>query len=111
MDELTDKKCVPCEDDDFPALTPEQAADFMPHVPGWDINEKSTEISRMYKFKNFAEALAFTNEIGKIAEEQGHHPDIFLGWGKVGVALTTHSIGGLSENDFIVAAKIDLIGK
>jgi 4a-hydroxytetrahydrobiopterin dehydratase len=109
MDELASKKCVPCEGDDFPALTKEQAADFMMHVPLWSINDESTAINRTFRFKNFKDALAFTNEVGAIAEEQGHHPDIALAWGKVGISLTTHSIKGLSENDFIVAAKIDLL--
>lgn len=109
MTDLAKKDCVPCEDEDFPPLTPEQAKDFMEHVPLWSINADSTEISRVYRFKNFKEALAFTNQIGELAEEQGHHPDIQLGWGKVGVTLTTHSIKGLSENDFVIAARIDLL--
>ncbi|MEK7602214.1 MAG: 4a-hydroxytetrahydrobiopterin dehydratase [Patescibacteria group bacterium] len=106
---LAQKKCVPCEDEDFPALTPPQAKDFMEHVPLWSLNEDSTELFRVFRFKDFKEALAYTNEIGEVAEEEGHHPDISLGWGKVEVRLTTHSIHGLSENDFIVAAKIDLL--
>lgn len=106
---LADKNCVPCEDDGFPPLTKEQAADFLVHVPLWSINDDSTEISRLYRFADFKEALAFTNKVGAVAEEQGHHPDIMLGWGKVGVRLSTHSIRGLSENDFVLAAKIDLI--
>ncbi len=110
-DDLTKKRCVPCENDGFPALTKEQVADFMPHVPLWSVNDDSTEIHRLFRFKDFKEALAFTNEIGRLAEEEGHHPDIMLGWGKVGVTLSTHSIKGLSENDFILAAKIDLLGQ
>jgi 4a-hydroxytetrahydrobiopterin dehydratase len=106
---FADKHCVPCEDDGFPPLTKEQAADFMLHVPLWSVNDESTEIHRVFRFKNFAEALAFTNKIGALAEEEGHHPDIQLSWGKVGVSLTTHSIKGLSENDFVLAAKIDLL--
>lgn len=109
MTSLADKKCVPCEDDGFPALTKEQAADFMPHVPLWSIDDDSTHIHRVFRFKNFKEALEFTNKVGAIAEEEGHHPDIQLGWGKVGVTLTTHSLKGLSENDFVLAAKVDLI--
>ncbi len=111
MTALSDKKCVPCEDDGFPPLTKEQAADFMEHVPLWSIDSASIEISRLFRFKDFKEALAFTNQVGALAEEQGHHPDIRLGWGKVGVTLTTHSIKGLSENDFVLAAKIDLLEK
>jgi 4a-hydroxytetrahydrobiopterin dehydratase len=109
MSDLTEKKCKPCEDDGFPALTPEQAASFMEHVPLWSISEGSVEISRLYRFPDFKSALAFTNQIGELAEEEGHHPDIMLSWGKVGVRLTTHSLKGLSENDFILAAKIDLL--
>ncbi len=111
MSSLADKKCVPCEEDEFPALTPDQASDFMSHVPLWSIDSESIEISRTFRFKDFKEALAFTNKIGALAEEEGHHPDIRLGWGKVGVTLTTHSIHGLSENDFVLAAKIDLLGE
>jgi 4a-hydroxytetrahydrobiopterin dehydratase len=109
MTDLTDKHCVPCEDEDFPPLTPEQAASFMEHVPLWSINDESTVIHRVFRFPNFKDALAFTNKVGAIAEEEGHHPDVQLGWGKAKVSLTTHSIKGLSENDFIVAAKIDLL--
>jgi len=109
MEDLTKKKCVPCENDGFPALTPAQAADMMEHVPGWELSSTSTMLSRHFKFKNFAEALAFANKIGEIAEEENHHPDLTVSWGKVGVMLTTHSIKGLSENDFILAAKINLL--
>ena len=109
MTNLADKKCIPCEDKNFPPFTPEQAKDMMEHIPGWELSGTSTIISRNYTFKNFAEALAFANKIGEIAEEQSHHPDLTVSWGKVGVMLTTHSIKGLSESDFIVAAKINLI--
>ncbi|MDB5189547.1 MAG: putative pterin-4-alpha-carbinolamine dehydratase [Parcubacteria group bacterium] len=81
----------------------------MEHIPLWSLNDDSTEISRLFRFKDFKEALAFTNEVGKLAEEEYHHPELMLGWGKVGVRLKTNSIGGLSENDFILAVKIDLI--
>jgi 4a-hydroxytetrahydrobiopterin dehydratase len=110
-DELAKKKCVPCEDDGFPPLTPAQAGDFMEHVPLWSLGEGALSIYRTFRFKDFKEALAFTNRVGEIAEKEGHHPDIQLGWGKVGLTFTTHSIRGLSENDFIVAAKIDLLGE
>ncbi len=109
MTDLAKKDCVPCEEDDFPPFTPEQAADMKDTVPGWEISTTSTMLTREFKFKDFAEALAFANKIGEIAEEQGHHPDLTVSWGKVGVMLTTHSIKGLSENDFIVAAKINLL--
>lgn len=109
MDDLKDKHCVPCEDDGFPPLTKEQAASFMEHVPLWSINDDSTEISRLFRFTDFKSALAFTNKVGELAEEEGHHPDIMLSWGKVGIRLSTHSIKGLSENDFVLAAKIDIL--
>ena len=68
-------------------------------------------LEKEYKFKDFAQALAFTNRIGAVAEEQGHHPDIYLAWGKVGVKLWTHKIDGLTESDFFMAAKIESISK
>ena len=109
MDNLKDKKCVPCEDKDFPPLTPAQAHEFMEHVPLWSITDDCAEIYRTFRFKNFKDALSFTNKVGMLAEAEQHHPDIALAWGKVEVRLSTHSIGGLSENDFIVAVKTDLI--
>ena len=111
MPELTDKHCVPCEDESFPPLNTAQVGDFMEHVPLWSTNADSTEITRVFRFKDFKDALAFTNNVGNLAEAEGHHPDIQLGWGKVGLKLTTHSIKGLSENDFILAVKIDLLDK
>lgn len=79
------------------------------HVKDWEISEDAKFISKKFKFKNFADALDFVNKVGAIAESEGHHPDIELGWGKVKIVLTTHAIGGLSQNDFIVAAKINAI--
>ncbi len=111
MDELAKKRCVPCESPDFPALTPEQAKDFHEHAPLWSLNDESTVIHRVFRFPDFKSALMFVNAVGKIAEEEWHHPDIKLSWGKVEVKLTTHSIKGLSENDFIMAAKIDMLGE
>ena len=109
MSDLATKKCVPCENKDFPPFSPSQAHDFMNHVPLWSISDDCAEIHRTFRFKNFKDALAFTNKVGEIAESEGHHPDIKLAWGKVEVRLSTHSIGGLSENDFILAVKVDLI--
>jgi 4a-hydroxytetrahydrobiopterin dehydratase len=74
--------------------------------PAWEVIEEH-HLARAFKFRNFVDALAFVNKVGALAEEQGHHPDIFLAWGKVRVELSTHKIGGLSESDFILAAKID----
>lgn len=109
MDELAKKKCKPCEDDGFPAFTKEQATDMMAHIPEWTLSENGKTITRSFPFKDFKSALAFANKIGELVEEEWHHPDIIVAWGRVEVLLTTHSIKGLSENDFIVAAKIDLL--
>lgn len=85
--------------------------EYSPHLAqlsGWSVHEER-EIVKEFKFKNFKEALLFVNKVGEVAESEGHHPDILLhSWNKVKVVLSTHSIGGLSLNDFIVAAKIDL---
>lgn len=104
--DLASKKCVPCEGGIDP-FTAEQAAPYLAAVPGWSMAQDSLSIHRDYTFKDFAEALAFVNKVGAIAESEGHHPDINLGWGKVGLTLMTHAIKGLSENDFILAYKID----
>lgn len=105
--DLKNKKCVPCEGGVKP-LTPDEYGSFLRiELEGWkDFDGK--QIEKVYKFKNFKEALAFVNRVGDIAESEGHHPDINLyGWNKVKLTLSTHAIGGLSENDFILAAKID----
>lgn len=105
---LTDKRCIPCEGGVMPLFRP-AAETLLKETPGWELVVDGKKISRKYKFKNFKEALAFVNKVGAIAEEEGHHPDIELGWGRVRIELSTHAIGGLSENDFILAAKIDAI--
>jgi len=105
--DIKQKKCKPCEGGVKP-LTPDEYGAFLrQELSGWrDKDEKMIE--KEYAFKDFAEALAFINRIGKIAEEEGHHPDIYLhNWNKVKITLSTHAIGGLSENDFILASKID----
>ncbi len=111
MTGLSDKHCVPCGDKDFPPMTKPQAEDMMVHIPEWKLNEDATEISREFKFKDFWTALTFVNRVGKLAEDEGHHPDIELSWGRVGIRLSTHEIKGLSENDFVLAAKIDMVPK
>lgn len=105
---LTDQKCVPCEGGTMP-LTIQEAETLMKELADWKLSPDAKKIAKECKFRNFAEALAFTNKIGTLAEAEGHHPDLTLGWGKVGIELTTHAIGGLSVNDFILAAKIDVI--
>jgi len=106
--ELSQKRCVPCEGGTIP-LTREEADIFLKQVDGWALSPDAKKIEKNLKFKNFVEAVAFVNTITSIAEEEGHHPDLRVSWGKVVVELTTHAIGGLSENDFILAAKIDAI--
>lgn len=106
MTGLAQKKCVACEGFETP-LDREEAEVLLRQINAWKLSDDSKHISKEFKLKNFAEALAFTNKIGAIAEEEGHHPDLELSWGRVGVSLTTHAIKGLSENDFILAAKID----
>ena len=105
--DLKDKKCVPCEGGVKP-LTPDEYGSYLrTALSGWnDVDQK--QIEKEYKFKDFRQALDFVNKVGEIAESEGHHPDIYLhGWNKVKLTLTTHAIGGLSENDFILASKID----
>lgn len=109
MSELAKRPCKPCEDDGFPAFTREQAVDMMPQIPEWTLSENGRAITRSFPFKDFKDALAFANRVGELAEEAWHHPDIIVAWGRVEVLLTTHSIKGLSENDFILAARIDLL--
>ena len=108
MTDLIHKKCVVCEVGGK-ALTASEAHIFMEHVPQWMLATDAKQISRTFTFSDFAQALEFTNKVGQLAESEGHHPDIFLSWGKVTIQLWTHAVGGLSENDFILAAKIDKI--
>lgn len=106
MSELTKKHCVPCEGG-VPPLQGEFVARLKEELdPAWEVVEEK-KLRRLYRFPNFVEGLQFVNEVGEIAEKEGHHPDLLLSWGKVEVTLFTHSIGGLSENDFILAAKIE----
>ena len=105
MNDLAAKKCVPCEGG-IPALKGVELRRLYSQLEGWNlVNEHHLE--KEYLFKDFRQALDFVNRLGEVAEEEGHHPDIFLTWGKVKVTLWTHSVGGLSENDFILAAKAD----
>lgn len=107
MDNLLNQKCVPCEGGVDPIVRADAEALLSHHVPDWKISDTDKSISKKFEFKNFKEALDFVNKVGEIAENEGHHPDIELGWGKVKIILTTHAIGGLSQNDFILAAKIN----
>lgn len=102
---LAGKHCVPCRGG-VPPLEPDAAADLGRHVPEWAIIENH-HLQREFAFPDFRSALAFTNEIGELAESEGHHPDIFLRWGSVRVEIWTHKINGLTESDFVLASKID----
>ncbi len=110
MTTLSQQKCVACRGTE-PKLTDAQIAEFQPQVPEWQVKEVNgmKRLERVFKFKNFAEALSFTNKIGAIAEEEDHHPLIVTEWGRVTVQWWTHKIGGLHQNDFIMAAKTDAL--
>ena len=105
MTKLISKKCVPCEGG-AKSLREEDALRYLRDIPGWVLTHG--KIAKDFSFKNFKEAMAFTNKVGDVAEKENHHPDILIhGWNKVRLELSTHAIGGLSENDFILAAKIN----
>jgi 4a-hydroxytetrahydrobiopterin dehydratase len=105
MEDLTNKKCRSCELGEV-KLNPDDIQALLTHTPNWDVLDNHS-ISRHFEFKNFREALNFVNKVGAIAESEGHHPDVELGWGYVNIKLFTHAVDGLSENDFIMAAKIN----
>ncbi|HVO29074.1 MAG TPA: 4a-hydroxytetrahydrobiopterin dehydratase [Candidatus Paceibacterota bacterium] len=107
MDELAKKKCVPCEGGALP-LTQNIVAELSKQTPAWKI-DGNKKISREFKFKDFKEAMAFVNKVAEIAEAEEHHPDIYIFYNLVRLELSTHAIGGLSENDFILAAKSDVL--
>ena len=108
MEKLAQMKCEACRKDS-PRVTDEEIVEFQKQVPEWVIMERDgvKRLERVFKFKDFVDALAFTNRVGAIAEEEGHHPAILTEWGRVGVAWWTHKIGGLHRNDFVMAAKTD----
>jgi len=106
---LAEKKCVPCEGD-VPALSDAEAQDLLKQVQGWRIEKPQggePRIEKTFKFDGFMPAVDFVNQIARIAEDEGHHPDLYVKWGEVRVMLWTHAAKGLTENDFILAAKID----
>ncbi len=105
---LTEKHCIPCEAG-TPPLDAAAVAEFAKSAPDWKVIE-AKKLSREFKFKNFEEAMAFVSRVAEIAESEGHHPDISIFYNRVRLELSTHAIGGLSENDFILAAKIDGLG-
>ena len=109
MSGLATKTCVPCRGG-VPPLKGEELAALEKQVDGWNVIDEH-HIRKAFKFPDFREALKFVNRVGELAEEQGHHPDFFLAWGKVEITAWTHKINGLTESDFILAAKIDQLYK
>ena len=111
MNDLLNKKCIPCEGGVLP-FDISEIQKYQKKVDGWDISKdkkKNFYLSKKFKFKNFLNSQNFINKVGEIAENEGHHPDILFGWGYAEIKIITHAIEGLSENDFILAAKIDQI--
>ena len=108
MARLCDLKCKACRGGVEP-LKGEQISPYLEQLDGnWQVEEEK-RLVRTFKFPDFAKALAFVNRVGELAEAEGHHPDIYLSWGRVKITLMTHKIGGLWESDFILAAKIDML--
>ena len=108
MGSLRNEKCVACNRD-APRVTDEEMAELRPQIPDWEIvvQDGIPRLTRTYTFKDFVQALAFTNRVGELAEAEDHHPDLHLAWGKVAIEIWTHKIDGLTESDFIWAAKAD----
>jgi 4a-hydroxytetrahydrobiopterin dehydratase len=111
MSKLIDKKCLPCEGG-VSSLDLSEIHKYQKKVDGWDVKTDENKIyflEKKFNFKNFIDSQKFVNKVGEVSEQEGHHPDILFGWGYAKILVTTHSIEGLSENDFILAAKIDKI--
>ncbi|SRR5712691_13495740 len=107
---LAGKSCTPCRGG-APPLTREEAERFLAQAPQWGLHDDARRIERAYRFRTFREALNFVQQVGELAESEGHHPDVSFGWGYATVSLRTKKIKGLHENDFIMAAKIDRIAQ
>jgi 4a-hydroxytetrahydrobiopterin dehydratase len=107
LSRLADRSCVPCRGG-TPPLAPAEIEPLLARLDGWTVKD-AAKISKPYKFRNFVDAVAFVNAITPVAEAEGHHPDLFVKWGEVRVNLSTHKIKGLTESDFIMAAKIDRV--
>ncbi len=105
MSDLARKSCVPCRGG-VPPLTAEQTLPLLSQLDGWEVKQQH-HLQRLFDFPDFVTALDFVNRVGDIAEAEGHHPDLYLAWGKVEVKIWTHKIDGLTESDFVLAAKID----
>ena len=105
MSDLAKRECVPCRGG-VPPLAGEEITKLRSELDGWEV-VKEHHLKKSYKFADFRQALQFVNRVGELAEEQGHHPDICFGWGQAEITIWTHKINGLTESDFILAAKID----
>jgi len=105
MQDLASRTCVPCRGG-IPPMRGVEIKEYLAELSGWEVIEDH-HLTKHYQFKNFVEAQAFVTRVGALAEEQGHHPDICFGWGYADIKIWTHKIDGLSEGDFILAAKID----
>ena len=108
MSVLTSEKCVACRRDS-PLVTEAETQDLKPQIPDWSLLERDgiRRLERVFRFQNFTDALRFTNQVGNLADDEGHHPAILTEWGRVTVTLWTHKIKGLHHNDFVMAAKVD----
>jgi 4a-hydroxytetrahydrobiopterin dehydratase len=107
---LSSKSCVPCRGG-IPPLKQSESEKLLSQVGNWTLKKEPDRIERKFQFNDFASALKFVNQVGELAETEGHHPDITLGWGYSTVTFYTHKIKGLHENDFIMAAKVNLISE
>jgi len=105
MNDLASRECVPCRGG-VPPMKAGEIEKLLGELDGWEAID-GHHLRKVYEFKNFRDALAFVNSVGNLAEEQGHHPDICFGWGKAEITIWTHKIDGLTESDFVLAAKID----
>jgi len=105
MSELAERECVPCRGG-VPPMKGQEIRRLYEQLTGWDVVDEH-HLLKKYRFKNFNESLEFINRVGELAEQQGHHPDICFGWGNAEISIWTHKIDGLTESDFVLAAKID----
>ena len=111
MSDLSKKKCIPCEGG-IPSFDITEIHKYLKKVDGWDVKEddsKNFYLIKEFKFENFKQSQNFVNNVGEIAENEGHHPDISFGWGYAKIKIFTHAINGLAESDFILASKIDKV--
>ena len=109
MEDLANKKCIPCEGG-IPSFNIEEIHKYLKKVDGWEVksdDQKTYYLIKEFKFDNFLKSIQFVNKVGDIAETEGHHPDIWFGWGYAKIKIFTHAIRGLHESDFVLAAKID----